>query len=75
MVVSACRFLLLTPASCAPSSQVPKFSMEEEKLAEQSADAALPLASTAVSARVVQLMTGLGLRAPTHGDDMGDDDL
>jgi hypothetical protein len=49
--------------------------MEEEKLAEQSADAALPLASTAVSARVVQLMTGLGLRAPTHGDDMGDDDL
>ncbi len=67
--------VLLAPASCPHSSQVPKFSMEEEKLAEQSADAALPLASSAVSARVVQLMTGLGLRATTHGDDMGDHDL
>ena len=61
----------LMPILCSP--QVPKFSMEEEALAGQSAAAAPPSASAAVSGRVAQLMGGLGL----HSDAMlqDEDDL
>jgi hypothetical protein len=52
--------------------QVPKFSLEEEALADKSA---APPPPSAVSGRVAQLMGGLGLRGTTDSDAMCDADL
>ena len=54
---------------------MPKFSMEEEALAGQTAHAAPPSASSAVRGRVAQLMGGLDLHAPADDGALGDDDL
>ncbi len=69
---------LLRPVPCIVSHvsrQVPKFSVEEQALADKSAAGPPPPTASSVSTRVAQLMGGLGLRATTGSDAMGDDDL